>query len=640
MNDKYSKDADYKVIAVIVGGLYSVESQQYIKTISEVGKKYNHKWIFFATRTDLFYGNVNDKLEQNVFELIDVSRFDAIVILTETFKGKNLYGDLIKKSKDVGVPIFAVDRRIEGCISVMFDYKDAFRRVVRHMIEDHGYREVNFMNGRRNDVYSDERLEVFKEVLAENDIEFDPRRVYYGEFWEEPTIREMHRMEEEWNKMPQAIICANDAMAIVVNEYLKQRGYRIPQDIATSGFDGLMIGQYCTPRLTTGYHDIEELINQVCKCVNDIKNVKTDEEYMFSHSIFVGESCGCDGDKPNDIGAEMVNMKTELYREIEFQNSMNEMIPVLTYNSSFETAIKDIIERIKPINYKKMWICSNMADSSEPSTYCFRQSKWEQMGNRSENIYSDYLWVLESKGEGETILIDEGCKVKRSDIVPDINSVFEENDMLLVNSIHLSDYTTGYVAIAFDIKNLWVTAYSTFLTNLCYIIELHKTQAKLLHAYLFDPLTGLYNRVGFFDQMNKVLEQYTSGKLALISMDLDGLKHINDTYGHAMGDEAIATLGRIIGENSARWLSTRLGGDEFLVVVFDENADDIANCIVNKILKGVTQYNITENKCYTVEVSIGLYVDEIEGKSFDIFMKKADDLMYKNKSQHKNRRRD
>ncbi len=640
VSEKYSQNKDYKVIAVVTGGLYSVETQQYMKTISDTCKKYNYHWIFFATKTDLFYGNKNDQLEQQIVDLINVSKFDAVVILTETFKSSCLFDDLIKRSVKAGTPVFAVDRDMKDCISVMFDYKTAFKQVVTHMIEDHGYREVCFMNGRRNDVYSEERLDAFKEVLAENDIPFDPKRVYYGDFWEVPTIKEMERMEREWDKMPQAIICANDSMAIAVNEYLKQKGYHIPQDIATSGFDGMQISQYCTPRLTTCFHDISNLIIKVCECLSDMSQIPSDAKYTSSHPMTIGESCGCHGSKSIDIGAEMVNMKSDLYREIEFENSMNEMIPVLTYDASFEDAMKNIFERIHPIKYKHMWICSNIADPSQHAAYSFKQSNWERMGNPSKNIYSDYLWTISDDQDAGTFSLDTSQVVSRDDLIPDINSVLDSNNTILITSMHLSDHTTGYMAVTFDIKDFWVSAYSTFLTSFCYIIELHKTQARLMQAYMFDPLTGLYNRAGFFDQINKTLAQYTKGNMSLISMDLDGLKYINDTYGHAMGDEAIATLGHIIGENSIRCLSTRIGGDEFLIAIFHDKAADIASHIVDQIRLQVEEYNRTEQKCYTLEVSIGTYTDDIDGKTLDIFMKKADDLMYQNKSQHKNRRRD
>ena len=640
MSEKYSKNTNYKVIAIIIGGLYSLETKQYMKTISDTCQKYNYRWIFFATKTDLFYGNKNDQLEHQVFDLVNVSKFDAVVILTETFKSDNLFHDLIKRANAANTPVFAVDRNLSECISVRFDYKNAFKQIVKHMVKNHGYREINFMNGRRDDIYLEERLNAFKEVLSENNIPFDPRRVYYGEFWEVPTRKEMQRMEQEWGKMPEAIICANDSMAITVNEYLKERGYRIPQDVATSGFDGMQISQYCSPRLTTCFHDISSLILQVCECLSDMSVVTAHAQYTSSHAITIGESCGCHGSKPIDVRSEMVTMKSEFYREIEFENSMNEMIPVLTYDASFEAAMKNIFERIHPINYKRMWICSNIADSSQHTTYSYKQSSWERMSNPASDIYSRYLWAISDDQDTCTFDLDTSQIIARDDLISDIQSVLATNNTILVTNMHLSDHTTGYIAVSFDMETFWISTYSTFLTSFCYIIELHKTQVRLMHAYLFDPLTGLYNRAGFFDQINKTLDQYKKGNISLISMDLDGLKHINDTYGHTTGDEAIAALGHIIGVSSQKCLSTRIGGDEFLVAVFHDNAADISSRIVDQIREQVEKSNQTKQKCYTLEVSIGTYTDDIDGKTLDMFMKKADDLMYKNKSQHKNRRMD
>ena len=61
-----------------------------------------------------------------------------------------------------------MDKNFEGCINLAFDYGDAFREVVKHMVEYHGYRTINFMGGMPGNSYSEERLEVFKEVLAQN----------------------------------------------------------------------------------------------------------------------------------------------------------------------------------------------------------------------------------------------------------------------------------------------------------------------------------------------------------------------------------------------------------------------------------------------------------------------------------------
>ena len=640
MASKYGEKKDYKVIAVVTGEFSAIDPAQYLEIIAETCKQNHCRAVFFATKTDLYYGNKNDELESHIFDLICVERFDAVVILVETFKGRNRFDALIARANAAGTPVIAVDRELPGCVNVMFDYREAFRQVMEHMVADHGYRRINFMNGRKDDVYSDERLEVYREVLEEHGIAYDARRVYYGQFWEKPTHQEMERMLQEWEELPEAIVCANDAMAIAVNDFLKKKGYRVPEDVATTGFDGLKLGEYCSPRITTGVHDVRELIGQVYDCVWNMGRAKEQKNFYVPGKISIGCSCGCDGLKPYQVGTEMVRMRDELHRESEFLNSMNEMIPVLTYDTTFEDAINAVFERVKPVYYDKIWLCSNLAEEEETGVYQQKQDRWEQLGNSSKTIYSDKLWWIYSDRSENTVQMAEENRVNREDLIPHLPEVLDMYSTVLVTAMHLSEETTGYMAMACDMKKFWVSAYSAFITSFRYIIELKKEQAKVLHAYMSDPLTGLYNRLGFFECMKHLLKQHTEGNLALISMDLDGLKYINDTFGHAVGDEAIGTFGRMIRESATGRLSTRIGGDEFLVTVFDVQAQQIAEGIEQKLRDQLVSYNKDAHRPYVLEASIGIYTDCIQEHSIDFFMKKADALMYRNKQQHKNRRRD
>ena len=632
MPDKYSRNKNYKVIAVVLGWFSSKESMQYMKQIAATCEEHRCRVIFFATLTDLFYGNQNDKCEAQIFDLISVERFDAICILAERFKGPNVFTELIERSHKAGVPVFSLDRKIEGCISIEFDYKQAFREIVEHMVEVHGYREINFMNGRRNDSYSEERLEAYREVLEEHGIAYDPKRVYYGEFWSTPTIREMERMVKEWPDMPQAIVCANDTMAITVNDFLKKRGFCVPEDIATSGFDGMDMEEYCNPRLTTGIHDIRGPIEKAYEIAWNPKNA-SEGSCKICHPLQIGCSCGCDGKKPFDASAEIMRLQSQLYIEIEFQNSMNEMVSILAKNDSYQDAMDLIFKRVKPINYKDLWVCSNTQQDTE-SGYSMLTDLWERMGYTVPEGYSDRMWVLHSQADEESVTIDENLMIDRRDLIPDLEKELDENHTLLFTTMHLSDETIGYMGVSCDMETFWGNAYSTFITSFRYLIELHCNQVNLLRAYLFDPLTNLYNRLGFFETLNKLLKKYKSGEFSLVSMDMDGLKHINDTYGHAMGDEAIAALGQIIGQNAPGHIATRIGGDEFLIAILGEHAGEHANAIADQIRRDVDDYNIREKRCYRLHASIGIYTDEIQGKSMDDFIKKADALMYEDKARN------
>ena len=96
--------------------------------------------------------------------------------------------------------------------------------MVRHVIQDHGARKINMLAGFKNNLYSQMRIEQYKKVLAENGIPFEEERLGYGDFWDRPARREMQRFLNSNLPMPDAIVCANDAMAIVACDMLHDAG--------------------------------------------------------------------------------------------------------------------------------------------------------------------------------------------------------------------------------------------------------------------------------------------------------------------------------------------------------------------------------------------------------------------------------
>ena len=151
--------------------------------------------------------------------------------------------------------------------------------------------------------------------------------------------------------------------------------------------------------------------------------------------------------------------------------------------------------------------------------------------------------------------------------------------------------------------------------------------------YRHDALTGLFNRIGFQNQLKQLRKDpdYDNIPVTVLMSDLDGLKYINDTFGHAEGDSAIYqvaySLSKSVPESS---LSTRFGGDEVCSIVFGEcDADGI----IRKINETLDAYNETSGKPYKVATSCG-YTKMVLDKDFDIAkaIKDADEAMYKVKN--------
>ena len=160
-----------------------------------------------------------------------------------------------------------------------------------------------------------------------------------------------------------------------------------------------------------------------------------------------------------------------------------------------------------------------------------------------------------------------------------------------------------------------------------------KLLEKVDNMYKHDALTGLYNRLGFLKIYDEVLTLAKDKEepVTLIMSDLDGLKYINDTYGHADGDRAIATVAAALRDSCPpNALSARFGGDELFSVIIGECDPDE---IIRNIDKALEIFNKNAALPYTVSTSSGAYTTKLND-DFDILkaLKIADERMYAVKS--------
>jgi len=160
--------------------------------------------------------------------------------------------------------------------------------------------------------------------------------------------------------------------------------------------------------------------------------------------------------------------------------------------------------------------------------------------------------------------------------------------------------------------------------------EQRRTRDAAVRLSTIDALTGLANRGYIIAALEREIDRATRYQrgFCLLMADLDGLKELNDTYGHRVGDRVLAAVAGVIRENVRRIdTPARLGGDEF-VVLLPETDRDGARVVADKILAGVAAAALGERGEYIpIGVSIGLG-EWVPGWSPDDIMAAADDAMY------------
>ncbi|WP_320819437.1 EAL domain-containing protein [Thalassolituus sp.] len=172
------------------------------------------------------------------------------------------------------------------------------------------------------------------------------------------------------------------------------------------------------------------------------------------------------------------------------------------------------------------------------------------------------------------------------------------------------------------------------------ISELRRAERNLARMAYLDALTGLGNRV----HMERVLEDAMASRdesgvsVAVLYMDLDGFKVVNDTLGHSEGDRLLQILAQRF-QDSVREgdIVTRIGGDEFVIVVQDADGEAGLRKMAQKLLRAVQAPIELNRETVEVSVSIGVAISKPSIKDFDELLRAADTALFEAKHQGKNR---
>lgn len=210
------------------------------------------------------------------------------------------------------------------------------------------------------------------------------------------------------------------------------------------------------------------------------------------------------------------------------------------------------------------------------------------------------------------------------------NQRYEDSQDSIRNSTYL--IVSAAAAILISLIFAWIL---TFRSVGRFISDRRRMVSKLKLISEKDSLTGLYNRLGFINVAEKVWKEAIKSdqKLSIMFIDLDGLKTINDRFGHKTGDEALISTAALLKKTFRDSdIIGRIGGDEFVVVAKRSSASDY-ELFQDRLEKNKESYNLeSHGKCpYKLSMSLGILVCNPNEMSLDKALAEADELMYRQK---------
>jgi len=572
--------------------------------------------------------------------------FDAIgnggsldgVIIFAGFIAQNIGLDVFEKYIPKilhRLPTVFVSFAMPGVSSVLVDNAGGMHGAVEHLIQRHGKKRIAFVKGPDGHPEAEERLEGYKKALAANGIAFDTRYVLPGDFsLESGRAAAAELMGRRREISADAIVASDDETAIGVLAELKRRNISVPADIAVVGFDDERGSATFVPSISTVRQDFFELGRLSAETLYRKINGEAVEDVTYLTPTFVArESCGCAPSAEMEPGCAKKSDCALARKESQDADASIFHLLVRRITSSL-VLLFDIDALAKEL-------CWSLPELS---------IKTALVGFYREHIKSGDLNADRTIGRLIGFDGDKKFDLKHDDQAPggqvpmrfyDYSTIgsFDfgrERRTLLFMPLFIKDEELGVALLSFD-PQIPVGVYETLRVNISTAAKSVKLMSKIYELSTTDELTGLFNRRGFFQFAYSKLK-YLSREAGIVPvilfMDMDGLKCINDTYGHSEGDKAISAFAQILKDILREGdIIGRIGGDEF-AVFSSVKSETNTKQLEKRIRAELDEYNGGNHHAYSVACSIGCVVlDVVTKECFDAAMLRADSVLYEEKSE-------
>ena len=559
------------------------------------------------------------------------------------------------------LPVANISMELPGIPSVIVENRDAYESIITELVTRQNCHKFGILSVRGNSSEVKNRVKNIKSILGEYGIGDDEITVWKSTLSYTPALEDLRAVYKAIGVFDyDAILCMNDEMAFAAMDFCTEIGRKVPDDVAIVGFDNLANSDTCIPTLSTikqnfegqGYLAGMNLIREINKKPADKLSVISAIPVMRESSCRVPydkealhvRNCEFESDevKPylrTNTGFEWYRKKGEFYQTTNFYTQMQSD---MTYDQ-LRNRINDDV-RSFGITACAIVLYEKPIEAAVPFDY-FHLPK-------NAHLFAGF----DDKTGFDSTQEKKPMKISPKDqMLPD-DVISIDSDGVMVFALFHSTLQYGYIvirpgtydSIIYDlfVKLLSSTIASVYSFSLAHS-ETSRVRKKIDELDLIastDELTGLYNRRGFYSFGETTLKfAKAMGQSGIILYcDMDGLKKINDDYGHEEGDRAILAESIILKSNfRSNDIIARIGGDEFAI---------ICPGLTKKALKAIRAH--IDEDCriwsggneigFSLSISMGFvaYPSHKMGYKITPLLSEADSLMYMEKRSKKLKKKD
>ena len=597
-------------IGVFIGDICESYQQVIIEELEKYSKEKDITIHIFGSFVIPGNNILHAEGEKSIIYLPMLNMFDGIICAGDTMNHFGMEQELVHYlTENAACPVVSLRSEEEAFYNILIDNESAMYEMTRHYL-DKGMKEICFVTGRMDMLDAKERLAGYRKAMREAGLEIAHEDIFYGTYWTNKSKEIVEVFFDKRKKSPEVVICSNDYMALGVCEELKKRNIKVPEDVIITGFDNIpevQVAAISLPSVAVPFKDIAKRAVDTLIDLKEGKQVEKNQRLMTKN--FYRE----DKDANHIEYVEQIKISRRMAKECiymgtEFESALNE-----------QECIEKAALYYRGFEAKQCFICLYpQVNEYDADKNMFLRHYLDENG---ESVYCNIPF-------------------KKKSLLPDEFLSQIEGTTSIFYPVHCKNEIYGYVIIQLNEEKNCVLDEKYEFLNLSFGNALKKNYMyyeifsvkDVMQMYLQDPLTEIFNRRGYDRKLVELHQMFDDGvtSIAMVSIDMDGLKQINDTYGHAEGDKVLRIFSQCL-QSALKddEFCARIGGDEFAAALIIDYPDR-AETFREKLNQSIWEENCRIEKNYRLEYSMGICLVK-EQDTFIECMHKADERMYKEK---------
>lgn len=527
-----------------------------------------------------------------------------------------------RTAREAGLPVVTVGHRMEGCSAVLADNRSGVHAAVSHLI-GHGHERIAFVGHlAHHDVQ--ERHDGYLGALAGHGLTAFPELlVDSGDNHESGGEAAADRLVSA-GMTATAVVCGTDRNAIGLVRRLEETGRAIPEGLAVVGFDDVADAMYMRPSLSTVRQASDEIgAAAVALLAEMAANPDAPPTVRRVPTEFIRrDSCGCPPTGlpvTEDLTRYLFSQVGHLQQTLDIQHLLG--IELLGAHDRDPRELGWLIRTTAFAGCLGLW-----CDAVVPALDTELRIEGEYPAGHGlvgavlpvSEFPPPQLFALADGAAGETVFV-----------VPIRSATRDWGVLAAVGDIQESTPPGS------EMMNHSGAMLAAALDRVAMVTALREQEQQLRDAALHDPLTGLPNRVLLADRMRQAglrAARQPGHRFAVLLLDLNGFKAVNDSLGHAAGDVLLIEVARrLTGLLRESDTVARLGGDEFVVLIDGLPAEGAERLVRDTITARLTEPYLIDGGRVAVGVSIGVSLSDEGAADADSMLREADAAMYRAK---------